>query len=87
MEYIKVEWLYDFKDEPSTFYSELDENRLEIRKVEVYKDGRMAYASKDEAVNTCLSDYVIPNVEEISDGSEFRAEIILEQEFQTIWER
>lgn len=87
MEYIKVEWLYDFKDEPSTFYSELDENRLEIRKVEVYKDGRMAYASKDVEVNTCLSDYVIPNVEEISDGSEFRAEIILEQEFQTIWER
>ncbi|WP_353885443.1 DUF6881 domain-containing protein [Acinetobacter bereziniae] len=36
MQYLKVEWMHDFLDEPIFLYSELDKNRNELRKVEVF---------------------------------------------------
>lgn len=40
MEYLKVEWVHDFNDEPSIIYSELDHNRNEWCKIEIYKNGQ-----------------------------------------------
>lgn len=39
MEYVWVTWHNEEEDEPSEVYSELDENRLEVRKVEFFKGG------------------------------------------------
>jgi hypothetical protein len=41
VEYIYVEWMHNFSDEPIILISELDENRFETRKIEVYKDGQV----------------------------------------------
>lgn len=38
--YIKVHWIHNFEDDPIFLYSELDSKRNEIRKIEVYKDGK-----------------------------------------------
>jgi hypothetical protein len=45
--YKRLECIHDFEDEPHFIYSELDDERYETRKVEVYKDGRMVKVSED----------------------------------------
>jgi hypothetical protein len=69
MEYIKVKWLHSHPDEPVLLYSELDDNRWETRKVEVFADGSIGFASATEdtsSTNTKLSIVPIPTVEEIA---------------------
>jgi hypothetical protein len=39
MNYIKVKWNHALPDEPVWFYSELDAERWETRKVEIFADG------------------------------------------------
>ena len=39
MQYICVEWEHDMEDEPYLIYSELDEERMEVRKIEFYRNG------------------------------------------------
>lgn len=51
MTYIKVFWKHSFLDEPVLMYSELDENRNEIRKIEIYRDGMMGYAWVEVSMN------------------------------------
>jgi hypothetical protein len=47
--YIRVRWLHDAPDEPVDLWSELDCQRFETRKVEIFRDGRLGYASATEA--------------------------------------
>ncbi len=46
MKYIKVKWLHSHPDEPVLLYSELDKDRWETRKVEVFADGRIGFAKR-----------------------------------------
>jgi hypothetical protein len=41
MIYLKVKWNHSFSDEPVLLYSELDRKRWELRKIEVFPNGRM----------------------------------------------
>jgi hypothetical protein len=45
MQYIKVVWKHDHPEEPIVLYSELDEDRWEVRKVEVFRVGSAGYAT------------------------------------------
>jgi len=45
--YIRVRWLHNHPDDPVELWSELDSERFEIRKVEVWHDGRVGFASRD----------------------------------------
>ena len=47
MQYIKVLWKHELADEPVLLYSELDDDHWETRKVEVFRDGQLGYASAD----------------------------------------
>jgi uncharacterized protein DUF6881 len=47
MRYLRVGWKHQHADEPTILYSELDEDRWEVRKVEVFRNGRRGYASAD----------------------------------------
>jgi hypothetical protein len=40
MTYIKVLWIHKNKDEPIELYSELDEDRYETKKVEIFIDDK-----------------------------------------------
>ena len=39
MTYVWITYHHNEEDEPSEVYSELDENRLEVRKVEFFRNG------------------------------------------------
>ena len=71
--YERVEWVHDHEDEPSFLYLELDTERRETRKIEVFKDGSSAEVSRDkpESGSTLLSSYLTPSLEEVNANEEF----------------
>jgi len=84
IQYIKVEWLHDHPDEPIVLFSELDEGRWEIRKVEVYADGTMDFADEENSSgNTRLGSLPVPQLNELT--SEFRPQVITAAEFERVW--
>ena len=84
--YIKVQWIHDFQDEPILLYSELDSNKNEIRKVEVYKNGKLGCAFENKSVNgTFLSKTEIPSLEDINSDVQFDACEIDKEYFESIW--
>ncbi|WP_181138938.1 DUF6881 domain-containing protein [Streptomyces sp. Ru72] len=44
--YLKVIWHHDFPDEPVGILSEVGEDRYEVRKVEVFRGGRLDWADE-----------------------------------------
>jgi hypothetical protein len=87
MSYIKVKWIHSTGDAPVWFYSELDADRWEIRKLEIYPDGSVGYAIGDEETGTTiLSEDAIPPLEEIAKDSQFEPVEITKEEFEAIWE-
>jgi hypothetical protein len=86
MEYIKVQWLHSHPDEPILLYSELDDARWEIRKVELFPDGSVGYASaKESAKSTRLGLVPVPPLEEIAEDPEFEPLEITKGEFEQVW--
>jgi hypothetical protein len=86
MTYLKVKWNHSFPNEPALLYSELDRDRWEIRKVEVFPGGSMGYAGPDGAVEgTNLGVEPVPSVEEIAADPEFEPEVISKAEFEKVW--
>ena len=86
MNYIKVKWNHSFPDEPVWLYSELDGERWEVRKVEVFPDGRMGYADRlRSSGNTGLGEAPLPDVAEIAADPQFEPVTIAQPEFEAIW--
>jgi uncharacterized protein DUF6881 len=86
MNYIRVRWLHEDRDYPILLISELDAGRWETRKVEVFADGSIGYASKDEEVGgTALGDLPVPSLQEIASDPQFLAEEITGEQFESIW--
>lgn len=88
MNYIKVEWIHSNSDEPVLLYSELDDDRWENRKMEIFGDGRLCYASVAESTGTTrLGEVPTPLLAEIGLDSEFKPFEITKQEFEELWAR
>lgn len=86
MFYIYVKWVHDLPSEPVHFYSELDADRYEVRKIEIYEDGRIGYATKEfEMEKTKLGIVPFPDLEEIASQDEFKPHIISKAEFERVW--
>lgn len=86
MEYLKVYWIHNFDDEPILFYSEIDDDRNETRKVEIYRDKSFGLASIDiEFGGTALGEIPVPNIEEIREDAEFDPYYITQEEFDSVW--
>ena len=82
--YIYSKW----RNSPVEFYSELDGLRYEIRKVEVFQDGRLEYASKTGTTGeTRLGIMPVPSIAEIMSQPEFDVKSITKQDFEEIWEK
>jgi hypothetical protein len=85
--YQKVLWHHDLPNEPAVLYSEIDAG-LEVRKVEVYRDGRHDYADGSNSTGTAmLGEKMMPGVEEINEEPEFSAVSISAEEFEQAWRR
>ena len=88
MRYIKVKWLHTLPDAPVLLYSELNGELWEVRKVEVYADGRMDFAGHEEQPgSTRLGIEPLPNLKEIAADREFEPAIISAEEFESVWEK
>lgn len=91
MDYIRVKWLHANAAYPIWLYSELDSERRETRKVEIWADGRVGYASSAdggiETVDTRLGELPVPLLEEIAKDPEFEPLEISRQEFEQVWSR
>ena len=86
MEYLKVRWIHEHPNEPVVLMSELDEDRYEVRKVEVFADGRIGFASTDQSSGeTILGETAIPSPEEIASDPQFVVEVFDAQHFEEVW--
>ena len=86
MTYLKVKWIHAYVDEPVLIYSELDDERWELRKVEIFPDGRMLYADPEvEFEETGLSTMPLPSLEKIAADPVSEPEVISKAEFEKIW--
>ncbi|MGZ7179025.1 DUF6881 domain-containing protein [Burkholderia gladioli] len=78
--------MHSIHNEPILIYSELDEEGWELRKVEIYADGRMGFACKFQSSGgSGLSNEPIPSLEEISSDDQFEPIEIDRDEFERIW--
>jgi len=88
MDCIKVKWVHSHSGEPVLLYSELDKDRWETRKVEVFADGRIGFASATEmtpSTKTKLSLEPLPTLGEIASDSQFQPIEITRDEFEEVW--
>lgn len=86
MTYIRVKWNHKHENEPVVLYSELDEGRMEVRKVEMFRDGRVGRAGVDASVDeTRLGEEPIPSLEDIAKDPQFEPEEIAREGFELIW--
>jgi hypothetical protein len=86
MNYIRVQWLHENPDEPVWLLSELDEERWETRKVEIFANGSKGYAAKDEeSGGTFLGLAPVPPIDEIAADPEFVPEEITKEQFEAAW--
>jgi hypothetical protein len=69
-------------------YSELDDDRWEIRKVEIFADGTCGWAGSNEANGpTRLGEAPVPSVAKIAADPEFDPVEIERGEFEEVWAR
>ena len=84
--YLRVTWLHSSPDDPVDLWSELDVDRDETRKVEIWADGRVGYASADhECCGTRLGEGPLPSFDEIAANPEFEPEVITQSQFEDCW--
>lgn len=84
--YVKVEWHHQHPDEPVWLYSEVVNSR-EVRKVEIYRDGRMDHADEGHAKgSTILSESLMPDIDEIAADPQFSPQTITLEEFEWAWQ-
>lgn len=84
--YIEGIWHHDYSDEPVLLFSELDESRYEIRKVHVFRDGRVVWASEQHDPDF-LSELPVPSVDEINTDphSDSTVREVPSYVFESIW--
>ena len=86
MSYLKVHWIHKNLNDPVVLMSELDADRYEVRKVEVFADGRLGFASTDQASEeTVLSEKAVPDASEIAADPQFVVQEIDAEEFERTW--
>ena len=86
--YQKVFWHHDFDEEPVLLYSEVDDDGMETRKVDVYRNERLDFADGSRSTGTTvLSEKTMPSLGDIKAQPMFEAEEITREDFETVWIR
>lgn len=89
MKYILLKWFHNLDDEPYKIYSEIDDQRYEMRKIEMYKNGTI-YICDEKMINSQieLADVAFPeDLDEINQDGQFFARYISKEEFESIWNK
>lgn len=86
MQYLKALWHRAGKHDPTVLISELDDERYEVRKVEVFANGLLGFAGEQaSARSTRLGTEPVPADSEIRAEAQFSLEPIGREEFERIW--
>uniref|UniRef100_A0AAU2JJE6 DUF6881 domain-containing protein n=1 Tax=Streptomyces sp. NBC_00049 TaxID=2903617 RepID=A0AAU2JJE6_9ACTN len=86
MEYWRVEWHHGFEDEPVVIYSEIGDDRYEVRRVQHHRDGRRLKAdAAHESPEAGLGDIPFGPLEEVAVQPEFAASLVTRGEFEEVW--
>ncbi len=84
--YIYSKWNNSPAGSPVEFYSELDPNRYETRKIEVFANGHLGFASVIKATEgTRLGITPVPQISEIRSQHEFDIKEIRKKDFEAKW--
>lgn len=83
MQYIEAKWNHKTND-PICFLYEIDDQRIPIRLIEIYRDGtKLAKYYIDSQPIEMTS---IPEIEEINNDEQFNAEYVSEGHFEELWD-
>lgn len=86
MDYVLVEWFHNLEDEPSEIYSELDQDRREVRKVEFFKNGLCFSYGGERGGREALADVPFPkDLRTLNRPGEMEAHSITSSHFQAVW--
>lgn len=86
MQYIEVNWIHSNPEYPTMLYSELDDSRMETRKIEIWTDGKIGFSDSSESTaSTKLGEAVVPPISEISKDPQFQPIEISKEEFEEVW--
>ena len=84
--YIRVRWIHQDASQPIWLLIELDGERFETRKIEVFADGRKGYASENEEIGgSILGDQPVPSLSNVSSDPQFVPIEITRDEFESAW--
>lgn len=88
MHYSRLQWNHSSPSEPREILSEYDPDGWERRKIEVFSDGSMRFASDTESIGgSKLSLIPRPPDEEVVGEPEFRVFDMTKEEFERAWDR
>lgn len=90
MTYIRVKWFHPMAEEPVFLYSDIDTQRWEVRKVDVFSNGTMGYADRfhnTPGTRTMLSDEPVAELAEIAQDPQFEPTEITKEEFEEVWNK
>ncbi|WP_338698419.1 hypothetical protein V5279_14635 [Bradyrhizobium sp. 26S5] len=88
LRYTRVTWRHQNSHDPVRIYSELDDARWEVRRVEVFSDDSLGYASRSRSRGrTFLSPETFSSLAEIAANPEFEAAEIEKDEFDEMWSK
>jgi hypothetical protein len=86
MQYSRLQWNHSSPTEPIEILSEYDDDGWERRKVEVFRNGAIGFASSTESVGGSeLSLIQRPRDEEVVAEPEFRVLAVTKEEFERAW--
>ncbi|MGK6309780.1 DUF6881 domain-containing protein [Variovorax sp. DT-64] len=85
-QYIDVFWKHQGLEDPVRLVSELGDGRLELRKLEFFRDGTVDAADGDhETSRTRLGIEAVPSLDDINQDPQFEASAITEEAFEVLW--
>lgn len=86
MIYLKVHWNHDSENQPVAFYCEMEDDRMEVRKVELFADGSFGYANERRSSGkTDLAALPMPATADLAAAPNCEAIEISRDEFEEIW--
>ncbi len=84
--YLKVILRHPDAASRTLLYKELNDDRVEVRKVEIFADGRASYADQKNGVDdTHLESVPVPSLDDIAADREFMPSEISRDEFEAAW--
>lgn len=87
MEYILIERIHDEIDEPNKVYSEIDQNRMETRRVEFFPTGLCFAYGEEHGHDEVLSKTPFPtNLRELETDEDTKARTVPHSIFREVWE-